>query len=77
MKYANVLWRKEADSIGLQYKQVDFVHDEWQTEVHDKETAEFLGQLQCAAIVQAGRDLGVRCALAGDYKIGKNWRETH
>ncbi len=78
MKYANVLWLKWAEEEGLWgYKQVDFVHDEWQTEVHDEEVANVLGELQCKAITQAGVDLGVRCALAGDYKIGRNWRETH
>lgn len=77
MKYANILWREWAEGPGLRYNQVDFVHDEWQTEVYSEASAHQLGMLQCAAIKQAGLDLGVRCALAGDYKIGRNWRETH
>lgn len=77
MKSANILWRKWADEEGLRYKQVDFVHDEWQTEVRDEGTAHRLGVLQCDAIKKIGMDLGVRCALAGEYKIGRNWRETH
>jgi len=77
MKRANHLWRVEADSQQLRYKQVDMVHDEWQTEVYDELTANQMGDLQCEAITQAGLDLGVRCHMAGEYKVGKNWRETH
>ena len=32
MKHANVLWQKELKGLGIKYNQVDFVHDEWQTE---------------------------------------------
>jgi len=77
MKYANVLWREWVDKRGLQYKQVDFVHDEWQTEVYTEEEGHEIGRLQCEAIKQAGLELGVRCALSGEYDIGRNWRETH
>jgi len=77
MKYANLLWREWADKEGIWYKQVDLVHDEYQTEFYRVEDGPRLGELQCKAITQAGIDLGVRCHLAGDYDIGRNWRETH
>lgn len=77
MKHANILWRKWAFEDGLRFKQVNFVHDEWQTEVYDEEVAHRIGQHQCDAIVKVGRELGVRCNLAGEYKIGRNWLETH
>ena len=77
MKHATRLWRKWAEEDGLRYKLVDLVHDEWQTEVDDEEVGHRIGQLQCDALIKTGQELGVRCALKGEYKIGRNWRETH
>lgn len=78
MKHANILWRRWADEARIKYKQVNFVHDEWQTEVMDsRDAAEQLAEFQREAIVHTGRDLGVYCPLAGSSKIGKNWAETH
>lgn len=78
MKHANVLWRRWADEEGINYKQVNFVHDEWVTEcVGYEEEAERLGVLQKLSIKQAGEDLGVRCPLEGQYAVGKNWYEVH
>lgn len=61
---------------GTDYAQLAFVHDEYQFEC-PKELAEQLGQLARAAITQAGVDLGSRCPLDGEYRIGKNWYECH
>ena len=36
-----------------------------------------LGSLYCKAFKQAGKELGIRCDIAGEYKIGDNWSETH
>lgn len=77
MKYANVMWRKEAKASGIWFKQVNFVHDEWQVEVKSKEDAEELGRIQREAIKQVGLDLGVKCPLAGTTDVGFNWAETH
>ncbi len=80
MKRSNTIWLQKLDSMGLlkYVKQVNFVHDEWQTEVTgDEDLARKVGQIQCEAITQAGLDLGVKCPLSGDYGIGKNWAETH
>jgi DNA polymerase-1 len=78
MKHANVLWRKEADLTGIRYRQVDFVHDEWQTEVlGTKEEAEEIGRIQRWSITKTGEDLGLFCPLAGSTDIGKTWAETH
>lgn len=43
MKHANRLWRNEAKKLGILFSQVDFVHDEWQTEVPfmERELKEF------------------------------------
>lgn len=78
MKRANRLWREWADKDKIIYKQVDFVHDEWQTEVTgSRDMAERLGELQRNAIVQVGKDLDFFMPLAGSTDIGRNWLETH
>jgi DNA polymerase-1 len=78
MKHANRLWRQWADEAGINYKQVNDVHDEWQTEVKgSRDEAEALAELQRQSIEQTGRDLNVYCPLAGSSSIGKNWYETH
>lgn len=77
MKHANVLWRNEAKAAGIDFKQVGFIHDEWQTEVNTKEEAEAIGLIQRNAIVTVGVDLGIMCPLAGTTDIGTNWAETH
>ena len=78
MKYANVLWRKELDKRGIRYKQVNFVHDEFVTEVWGgRDVADEVGRLQSEAIRQAGIVYNLHCPLAGEYKVGKNWLEVH
>ena len=52
------------------------VHDEFQLQVHPDD-AERVGALAVAAIRQAGVRLGLRCPLDGEFKIGRNWAETH
>ena len=52
------------------------VHDEFQYEVEEKRAEEF-GSLAVQSIIDAGKQLNVRCPLNGEYKIGNNWSETH
>ena len=61
---------------GTHYNHVLNVHDEVQIECLP-EYAEMIGQFGVAAIRQAGKELGFRCPLDGEYKIGNNWSETH
>ena len=78
MARAAMIWMKELDDRGIEYRLVDFVHDEWQTEVYgDRDMAETVGRIQSDAITRVGVDLGLRCPLSGNYKLGRNWRETH
>lgn len=78
MKHANILWRTRAKTEGIPFKQVNFVHDEWQTEVYGtKEQAERLGEIQRQSLEDIGRKLSVFCPLAGNTKIGKTWLQTH
>lgn len=79
MKLANTIWRKELhEHLGTAWRQVNFVHDEWQTEVFGtEEEARKAGEIQARAIVMAGEELSCYCPMAGEYKIGKNWLDTH
>ena len=64
---------------------VDLVHDEWQTETpNDLRIAEEVAQLECSALVQAGKNFKLNCPLAGSYKtddgrftFGRTWYDTH
>lgn len=77
MKHANRLWRKELDELGIRYTQVNFVHDEFQTEVYSLEDAKIVGEVQAKAIKTIGERFNLRCPLSGEYKIGENWLKTH
>lgn len=78
MKHANLLWQKQAREMKINFKQVNFVHDEWQTQVYDsRDAAEQIGLLQRNSLTIVGEQLGVYCPLAGETKIGKNWLDTH
>jgi DNA polymerase I-like protein with 3'-5' exonuclease and polymerase domains len=52
------------------------VHDEFQLEVKE-EHAEEVGKAAKQSIIEAGEYFNLRCPLDGEYKIGKNWAETH
>jgi len=77
MKYAAILWNQWAKADGVGYLMVNDVHDEWQSEAFTYDDAVHLGKLQCKALEQAGVDLGVRCPMSGETKIGRNWFDTH
>jgi DNA polymerase I-like protein with 3'-5' exonuclease and polymerase domains len=60
----------------LYFKQVAFVHDEFQIETLP-ECAEELGVIVSSSFRKAGEFLGSKCPLDGDYSIGRTWAETH
>jgi len=85
MKTANLIWRKKLRDLGIPFRQVNFVHDEWQTEVpNDMALAEQVAAIQADAIREAGEVLNLRCPMAGSIMnthkklaIGRTWSETH
>lgn len=80
MKHANVLWRSRANAgnLGIAWRQVNFVHDEWQTEVRGtREEAEAIGRLQADSIRDVGEAFALNCPMAGGFRVGKNWLATH
>ena len=76
MKHSIVLLDKYIKEEGLSSIKVIDMHDEAQFECLPHE-AERHGELAVKSIVQAGIDLGLNCPLDAEYKIGKNWAETH
>ena len=71
-----VIARASLRKAGIPYKQVAFVHDELQLEVKE-EFATKVGDIMVAAAAQAGVELGFRCPVGAEYKIGRNWAECH
>ena len=61
---------------GTDYQQVAFVHDEIQV-LTRKGLGDVIGETAVRAIGVAGDSYGVRLPLTGEYKIGRNWAETH
>jgi DNA polymerase-1 len=92
MKLARLLWKEQIRLLFPEeyaIKLVNFVHDEWQTEVPNTDyyIAHEVARIQCEAIRKVGEQLKLNCPLAGtygdnpnDYKtwtFGHNWKETH
>lgn len=61
---------------GREYAFVANVHDEFQAEVLP-EKADLYGKMAVESIRFAGESLGFKCPLDGEYKVGRNWAETH
>jgi DNA polymerase I-like protein with 3'-5' exonuclease and polymerase domains len=76
MKQALVILNDELRRAKIDYRFVANVHDEWQIEVEESRADE-AGKLGAKAIELAGKELQMRCPLAGEYKVGNSWKETH
>jgi DNA polymerase I-like protein with 3'-5' exonuclease and polymerase domains len=76
MKKALVIFDDKRKANKWPIKYVVNVHDEAQLEC-PKDIAEEVGKAFKQSIVEAGEAYKLRCPLDGEYKIGRNWRETH
>tara|TARA_R110000796_G_scaffold64606_2_gene149684 strand:- start:878 stop:2521 length:1644 start_codon:yes stop_codon:yes gene_type:complete len=76
MKKALVILVDMLHNNNIEYKLVANVHDEWQIET-PQHFGDAVGACGVMAIKQAGTELGLRCPLGAEYKIGLNWSETH
>lgn len=76
MKQAAIILDRWIRERGLDAKLVATVHDEFQFECA-ADCAAAVGELGVKAIEEAGRVLGIRCPLTGEYKVGRSWAETH
>ena len=52
------------------------IHDEWQLEV-DEDHADMVGCMGVDAIRQTADHYDLNCPLDGEYRIGRDWSETH
>lgn len=78
MKTAHIEIRRRLHEKGIDFKFVNFVHDEVVTEVYgDEATAKLVGEIQAECIKWAGAEYGLRCPLGGESKIGRNWLDVH
>lgn len=79
MKKALTLWVDKAESLDLPFQLRNFIHDEFQIESisKDRETAELIGSIAAEAISSVGDIFQLNCPLKGNFKVGKNWYETH
>jgi DNA polymerase I len=78
MKHANVLWKEQLNERGITFRQVNWVHDEWVTEVYGtREDAELVGRIQAESIATTGVRLKCYCPLSGEFKVGRNWLDVH
>ena len=76
MKKALCLLDEYATIWGLDYHIIGNIHDEIQTEVREKD-AERFGRLATSCVEAAGLFYKLNCPLAGDYKVGSSWADTH
>lgn len=76
MKKALVIFDDKRKANKWPVKYVANVHDEAQLEC-PKDIAEEVGKAFRQSIIEAGEFYNLRCPLDGEYKIGRNWRETH
>ena len=76
MKKALVLLNDRLKLSDIDYKFVANIHDEWQIEVRECQ-ANKVGQLAVDSIIKAAEHFNMRCALDGEFKIGRSWDETH
>ena len=76
MKQALIFLDEGLTEAGLRGRIVGNIHDEFQIEAH-RDDADAIGQLAVRCIEKAGIHLGVRCPMTGEYRVGRNWSETH
>ncbi len=76
MKKALQLLDEYATKWNIDYKIIGNIHDEIQTEVRSDE-ADVFGRLATSCIEAAGLHYKLNCPLAGEYKVGNTWADTH
>jgi len=67
---------QEIRTQGLDAKILSFVHDEVQVQVIAGKEQQ-IGDITSRASRKAGEHFGFTIPIESEYKIGKNWAETH
>ena len=76
MKQWWVLVWEGSDKRGFDAQPLLHVHDEGQSMVLTKDAEEF-GKMKTGLFTNLTEIFNYKCPLAGDYKVGRNWAETH
>lgn len=76
VKWVMIEAYKKLKKASIDFLQVAVVHDEIQYEVREDQ-AETLGQIVADTFKEAGEYFHSRCPLAGEYKVGSSWEESH
>lgn len=76
MKDVMVNYHLKAKKEGIWFRQVGFIHDEFQIETKP-EMAEDLGHILEETYKETGEKYGTNCPIEGGFSIGKHWGETH
>lgn len=76
MKKALAIFYNKVKANEWPVRLVANVHDEWQMEVRPG-YEDIVGKAAVESIKEAGEHFKLRCPLAGEYKYGKTWKDTH
>jgi DNA polymerase I-like protein with 3'-5' exonuclease and polymerase domains len=76
MKKALCLLDEYATKWNIDYNFIGNIHDEIQTEVRE-EKSEVFGGLATSCVEAAGIYYKLNCPLAGEFKVGDSWADTH
>lgn len=76
MKQASIFMDQKVKENGYDTLKVGDIHDEWQFDT-DPKCSDEVGKAACLSISEAGEELGFRVPMAGDFKVGATWAETH
>jgi DNA polymerase I-like protein with 3'-5' exonuclease and polymerase domains len=76
MKKALCLLDEYATKWNIDYNFIGNIHDEIQTEVRE-EKSEVFGRLATSCVEAAGIYYKLNCPLAGEFKVGDSWADTH
>jgi DNA polymerase I-like protein with 3'-5' exonuclease and polymerase domains len=84
VKRATILLHQKMREAGYVYGypngdwvQMAHVHDEFQLGLNPKVDAQAVGQIAVESIREAGVYFNFRLPLDGEFKVGRNWAETH
>ncbi len=75
-RVALVQWYLRKNKEGLDADLVGWIHDEFQIDVLE-EHAQRAGELMVECIEYAGKKLGYKIPMTGEYKIANDWSGTH
>lgn len=76
MKQALVLLKQKLIEQRIPHGFCANVHDEWQIETRP-EWADAVGKIALISIADTKDVLNLRCPLAGEYRVGYTWKDTH